>query len=225
MRIIHLFSSYSHRNIGDAKRHSEAKASWWRAYKHSPDVQWVNVSVTEGDLKRNAKTVLGDPKALPFIRDYVDDGLEQARAMPDDMFAVTNDDCALVETIAEDLIAASIGWGSRRDFMALPRRVTKETTAKGHDHPGCDLFFMPVAAWAAVRAEFPDMVHGREAWDLVMRAILRKRGGKEVFNCVAHSMHMAYWLSHSDDPSSRHNQALAEQYRIANDLPPKFGLL
>lgn len=216
-RIIHVFSTYSHRNIGDKKRHAEAASSWWRAYKNS-HVEWVNVSVPETSLKRNAKTVLGDAKTLPFIRDVIDDGIEQAHGQPDDLIVWSNDDVCFTEDITNDIWWAACGWASRRDFMAVPRRITKDAVAKGRFHPGCDLAFFTVAQWADIRQKMPDMLLAREAFDLILMHVLAGFGGKEIKDVLAHSMHFQYWVSHSSDPSSMHNKSLAESYREANGI-------
>lgn len=215
-RIIHIHSSYHHPKVGDAKRHSEARASWYKAYKHSPDVEWVHAAVPESATKRNAATITGHGKPLPFIKDYVDAGLEMAHAQPSDLFAVCNDDCAFAENIEEDILQAGIGWCSRKDFIALPRRITKQAISTGSPHPGCDLFFMPVSKWAEVRKDFPDFIHGLSRWDLVMMAVLKKHGGQEIFNCIAHSMHPQAWLKAESEPGGLWNIKLFEEWETAN---------
>lgn len=216
-RIIHVFATYEHRNIGDKKRHAEASASWWRAYRNSP-VPWINVSVPETSLKRNAATVLGDAKTLPFVRDVIESGIEQAHGQPDDLVVWSNNDVCFTEDITNDIILAGMGWASRRDFMAVPRRITKESVKKGYGHPGADLFVFPVSEWAEMRQKLPDMLLAREAFDLIWIHVLQRMGGKEIKDVLAHSMHQQYWVEHSGDPSSMHNKSLAEAYRESNGI-------
>lgn len=214
-RIIHVFSTYSHRNIGDKKRHAEAASSWWLAYKNS-HVEWVNVSVPETSLKRNAATVLGDAKTLPFIKCVLEDGMEQARAQPSDIVFLCNEDVGIAESIGEDIIATRIGWASRRDFMALPRRLTKEAIAKGSPHPGIDAFWFPVSDWPVLRNAFPDMILSRSRWDLVYRAVLGLNGGKEIVNVLGHVLHGQKWLASETEPAGIHNIKCYDEYVAAN---------
>lgn len=211
-RIIHIFSSYPHRCAGDVRRHQEAKASWYRAYKHSADAEWVHCAVAEGSLKRSAATVLGDPKPLPFIKNILEAGMEQARAQPSDIVFLCNEDVAIAEDIEIDLIATRMGWASRRDFMALPRRVTKESIAKGSAHPGADAFFFVAGDWPQLRDKFPDMILARSRWDLVYRSVLQRNGGKEIVNVLAHVAHPQKWIAAEEEPAGLWNIKLFEEY-------------
>jgi hypothetical protein len=216
-RIIHIFSQWNRTRPGDQRRHADAVASWHHAHRTAGD--WVLVPVDEGDMKRNAKTVLGDPFPLPFVRDVIDMGIEQARGQPNDLALWVNDDSCLTQDIANDLMETQLGWASRRDFMAVPRRLTKETVAKGHFHPGADLTVFPVSRWTEMRQKLPDMVLCREQFDVIWKDLIGRMGGKEIKNVVAHMMHANYWESHSSDPSAMHNKEASEQYRRDNGMP------
>lgn len=216
-RIIQIYSENIRFRHGERKRVAEAQATWFRAHGHRSvcAARWQLVSVQEKDLHRNAATVLGDPKPIPYIKDIVDSGLDQVKAAPNDHFIFLNDDCGVVENIADD-ICSGMGYASRRDFISIPRRLTKESVAKGAPHVGIDAIWMPVYEWAAVRNDFPDMLLGRSRWDLVMRRVLKNRGAKEAFNCLAHQLHEPWWIASENDPSGLWNIKCFEEFEKAN---------
>lgn len=219
-RILHIWSNWARKKPGDQRRHADARASWHRAYGTVGDCsgRWLNVAVDEKDMPRNAKTVLGDPFPLPFVIDIIDMGIEQAKGQPNEYVCWSNDDTNFVEDIANHLCEAKLGWASRRDFLSVPRRVTRESVVKGHKHEGCDLTFFSVAQWAGIRKKLPDMVLAREQFDLIWKDVIARMGGNEIKDVIAHAMHSTYWLAHSSDPSAMHNKALSEQYRVDNGM-------
>jgi hypothetical protein len=202
-RIIHIFSKYEPPRVGDRKRIADAQASWFRAYRMAGD--WVNVPVLEAGMKRNAKTVLGDNKPIPFLLDIIDAGIEQAHAAPSDIVFFCNSDVSIAEDIALDIEAHPVSYASRRDFMAVPRRVTKQSVARGAAHPGIDAFSFPVALWPKIRQEMPDMLIARSRWDLVFRHVLKRNGGVELKDVLAHILHGQEWLASEEEPSGLWN--------------------
>lgn len=209
-RIIHIFSQWARPRMGDRKRHSEAAASWHHAHRTAGE--WMLVPVDEARMARNAKTVLGDPFPLPFVRDVIDMGIEQAHANADDLVVWSNDDICFAEDIANDLLETRLGWASRRDFMAVPRRCTKASIAKGYAHPGVDSFSCPVALWTKIRQDMPDMFIARSRFDLVLRDVLKRNGGKEIVNVLAHSLHHQDWIASEQEPAGIHNIKCYDEY-------------
>jgi hypothetical protein len=219
-RIIHIFSQWHRTRLGDQRRHADAVASWSRAFA---GVDHLCIPIHETSLKRNAKTVLGDQRTLPFWKDIIDAGIEQAHAAPDDIIAWTNDDVAIAEGAGLEIAEMKCGYGSRRDFMALPRRVTKESVAKGASHMGADLLFFPAEQWPMLRTQFPDFVLGREAFDIVYRNIIVgvAHGGR-LENVLAHAIHEQHWQKYWDHPSSKHNNKLGAEYAEKMGTELKF---
>lgn len=209
MTLIHTWCPPTHCNAGEAMRRRAAQSSWDRAYKSG---NWLPCEVAEKSLPRNASTALNDPRPLPFIRDIFDRAIEASHAQPYDILVFTNDDIAMAEEIGPLIEDVKMGWASRRDFMSIPRRVTREVLAKGADHPGVDIIFFPVHSWTLIRSIFPDMLLATERWDLVMRSVLKNAGGSEVRDIIAHAMHVAYWTRYWDNPAARHNCRLYDEY-------------
>lgn len=219
-RIIHIYSDYTRAKIGDVKRHKEAASSWARAFR---GVEYQCIPVHEEGLQRNAKTVLGDIKTLPFWKDVIDAGIERTRPSDGDVVVWTNDDVAISEGTGLEILEMKCGWASRRDFMALPRRVTKDAVAKGSPHPGADMLFFPVDQWPMLRTQFPDFVLGREAFDMVYRNILcGVAWAGELKNVLAHSLHEQHWQKYWDHPSSKHNNRLGAEYASSKGTELKF---
>lgn len=209
MTLIHTWCPPFHRNVGESMRSRAAHSSWDRAYKTGT---WLPCEIAEKELPRNASTVLNDPRPLPFIRDIFDRAIEATHAEPDDIIVFTNDDIAMAEEIGPVIEDVKIGWSSRKDFVSIPRRVTRDILCKGADHPGVDIVFFPVKSWEHIRSVFPDMLLATERWDLVMRSVLKKAGGTEVKNIIAHAMHMAYWTRYWDNPAAKYNCKLYDEY-------------
>lgn len=209
MKLIHTWCPPTSSNAGEKIRTHAARASWARAYKTG---DWVQCEVVEKSLRRNACTVLNDPRPLPFIRDIFDRAIETSHAAPEDIIVFTNDDIGMAEEIGPVIEDVKTGWASRKDFASIPRRVTREVLVKGADHPGVDLVFFPVYLWTDIRDMFPDMLLATERWDLVMRSVLKTIGGTEVRNVIAHGLHMAYWTRYSGNPSAEYNCKLYDEY-------------
>jgi hypothetical protein len=214
MRIVHVYSSFTPPRLGDRKRISDAQASWWRAYKTAGE--WLQEPVFEADMKRNAKTVLGDKKPIPFLLDIIDMGIEQATQhngiTGNDRVFFCNSDVAVAEDIANDIMAHPVTYASRRDFMAVPRRCTRDAISKGSAHPGMDAFSFPVGMWPKIRQEMPDMLIGRSRWDLVARDVLKRNGGVEIYNALGHVMHGQDWITSEEEPSGLWNIDLYWKY-------------
>lgn len=213
-RIVHVWCDWN-RPRADDRRHKDASAAWARAFK---DVPYIQCGIHEDDLKRNAKNTLGDSKALPYFKDLIDMAVDRHGSRGSDIILWSNDDVAWVEGAGPIILEAGMGWAWRRDFITLPRRITNAAILQGHQHPGADAFWFPLKAWTSLRRDMPDMLLGREAFDLIFHDLMKQHGGKAVANLLAHQMHQQEWCRLWDAPSSRHNAALAEAYIKAKGI-------
>jgi len=167
--------------------------------------------VSELQLRRTAKTALRDPRSLPFLRDLLD---AAARCCtPSDLIVFTNDDVLFALGLTETLFhVAHAAWASRHEFIRLPVQPTCLDIIGGRKHCGADLFAMTPRWWRKHRVEWPDMVVGCEAVDLVMRKLMAATGGVELHAALAHEEHASWWQSHRADPAAQHNRKLAADW-------------
>jgi len=199
----------------DERRHLVAQASWAREYGTG---QWLSLPVDDAQLRRNAKSALRDPRRLPFLRDLLDAAMRHAT--PADLVVFTNDDvlfaCGLTETLFH---VAQAAFASRHEFIRLPTQPTCLDIISGRKHCGCDLFAMTPHWWRTHRRDYPDMVVGCEALDLVMRKLMLATGGIELHAALAHEEHASWWITHRGDPAAHHNRKLASDWLAQRGLP------
>ncbi len=211
--MLHL---YSQRRLwgADQRRADLAYQSWAREYVSGP---WLCLPVPEASLRRNAKTALRDPRALPFLRDLLDMAARQAA--PSDLIVFTNDDVAFAPGLTETLSTVQhCAWASRHEFLRLPVLPTCLDIIGARKHCGADLFAMTPRWWRYHRHLWPDMVLGCEAYDLVMRKLMAATGGVELHAALAHEEHASWWLSHRSDPAAQHNRRLAGEWLAKRNL-------
>jgi hypothetical protein len=166
------------------------------------------VPIQEAQLRRTAKSALRDPRALPFLRDLLDMGVRGAG--PGDLLVFTNDDCVFAPGLTDTLLRVTqAAWASRHEFVRLPKPPSCLDIITARKHPGADLFAMTPAWWQAHRRDYPDMILGCEAWDLVLRKLMASTGALELHAAIAHEEHGATWQGRRADPSALHNRKLA----------------
>ncbi len=171
----------------------------------------------ESKLYRTAKSAIKEPRKLPFLRDLIDIGMTETSE--DDILVFTNDDVAFAPGLTDTLLAVeSAAWANRMEFVRMPKPPTCIEMIGACKHCGSDLFAMTPHWWATHRDEWPDMVVGCEAVDLVMRKLMKITGGQELHAAVAHEQHQSWWLSHRSDPGARHNVKLAEEWLAKRGL-------
>lgn len=175
------------------------------------------VAVNEAKLNRTAKTQLGDPRALPFLRELLDIGVWYAKLY--DIVCFTNDDVLFAPGLTDTLLHVEhCAWASRHEFIRLPVQPTCLDIIGGRKHCGADLFAFTPAWWRAHRRDYPDMVVGCEAVDLVMRKLMAATGGVELHAALAHEEHASWWQTHRGDPAARHNRQLAGEWLAKRGL-------
>lgn len=189
--------------------------------------------VWDRDVKRTAKNILGDTRALPFLRDVLQAGLDKAG--DEDMIVFTNDDCVITERALKNLQLklrfTEIVTASRIDLRGgvIPTDTSGDMPWQGSRHLGRELAAFR-AGWLRKNLwAIPDMVLGSSEWDLVVAVLARKMCGIKSTNTniglmfpqcelpagsVFHQRHVGYWSLpevYSKAPSQRHNSMLAEE--------------
>jgi len=203
-RLHHVWSQRQHWGA-DLRRHEVARESWNREYESG---HWKASPVSESQLRRTSKSALHDARRLPFLRDILD--LALGRTLPDDLIVFTNDDIVFAAGLTDTLLEIeSAAWASRMEFIRMPTLPSCIDIIGGRKHCGADLFAMTPAWWKTNRRDYPDMVLGCEALDLVMRKLMLATGGVELHAAIAHEEHASWWISHRNDAAALHNRKLA----------------
>jgi len=173
--------------------------------------------IPESRLSRTSKSILRDTRRLPFLRDLLDIAVRDATSR--DIVVFTNDDVVFAPGLTDTLLRVSTAaWASRYEFIRMPTLPTCLDIACARKHCGCDLFAMTPAWWRTHRREYPDMILGCEALDLVMRKLMLSTGGIELHAALAHEEHASWWLTHRGDPGARHNRQLAGEWLAKRNL-------
>jgi hypothetical protein len=211
---------------GSDARHHVAQSTWSAAY-----AEGITPMHFRGG-PRNAKDELGDPRALPFLKDVLWSAIPaDAKERGGDIVVWTNGDIGL-----KPGIAAAIREHVSKHHAASMRRVE----SNGHGHPGRDLFAFTVNWLHEHWDEIPDYVLGAPVFDLGLVAMIRKFHGlpfslKQCAVDVApadmtpgfalHQSHEPEWqVSNMDSvPSVRHNKKLFREWAKKHAPEIKFS--
>lgn len=213
----HLIFGYPEAT-GDTRRRIQlAEETWENEYRNQGAfLRWEKCNVLLDTLSRDATSV-GDPRPMPFIRDMVETGL---KGLPPEGYLVfTNTDiCPTpgVTGMLVDSMSSGSAYAFRWDFgkLAQPWR-SEEDIIRGKWYPGSDLFAFTPAWWARYGQHFPDMILGRETWDLVMRNLMRMSGGIEIHSAIYHEWHESFWEqpeARATNGGNAHNRKLCEDF-------------
>jgi len=157
-------------------------------------------------------TSIGD-RPVPFVRDLIEGAVNSADN-GEDIVVLCNFDIGftpgLTGAILDEVPRKGAAFAHRWDFFA-PRGVpTSEHDLSGARwYAGSDLFAFTVNWWNAHQAKFPDMVLGREAWDMIMRNLIKSTNGGGLHRAIWHEKHPPLWESNRRLPGNEHNRRLA----------------
>ncbi len=215
---------------------------------------WNNL-VTQGvnlcemwDYPRTSK-VIGDPRALPFLKDLLSTAMKQAG--DDDVISYVNDDIYVHPNLPEELIAHVSKHGpvcsQRCEFIRRPFPSDGSPpsifASQGGHHPGRDLFAFPKRWLVEHWDEIGDAVLGASEVDYMLAILVRLHYGiktdtKNIFDCIfpaelprgfiAHQYHIPVWSSKAvvnNAPSQKHNRELLRLLATKHSLDIKFGKL
>jgi hypothetical protein len=198
-------------NVDTHRRLELARASRYGELSRHPQFWLKELQITE-PLSRDARE-LGETIPLPYVRDLI----EQAFAQGEEFAAIANADIGftpgLTGLMIDELRRSGACWAHRWDFTRVNRLATSEAQVRrARWYPGCDFFAFTRVWWEARREMFPDMVLGREAWDLVMRHLMRRSGCREIHQAIYHERHESPWEVIRDLPGNVHNRRLAQEW-------------
>jgi len=159
-------------------------------------------------------------KPMPFCRDMFQQAAD-ALQHPQDVIVVCNADIGfsggLTGRMLEAIDRHGCCFAHRWDFYGaatarrLPRHEGDLKQAKWY--PGSDFFACTKAWWENVaKPIFPDMVYGREAWDMIMRNLMKRAGTADLHNAIWHERHQSFWEHNHRVPGNEHNRRLATQW-------------
>jgi len=240
-RYIHVVERHRQRNPNDEPRILRAVDSWITLY--------ANPRVTPCHVWHypRSSASLGDPRALPYLKDVLIEGMTRA-AHDEDVIMWTNDDTILHPTVIDaldEMLSKVDACGSMRlNFhpgtippLTCPPEVF---VAQGERDLGRDLFAFRKhwlrEHWHAI----PDFFLGELEFDLNLTVLIRKSAkiltdrrnlpqpcpDCEIPNgYVIHEIHHRAWVSKEfvDSPSKLYNQKLAIQFYHRMGLePPTF---
>ncbi len=159
-------------------------------------------------------------RPMPFCRDMFQQAAD-ALEHPSDIIVVCNADIGFSEGLTGRMLEAidrhSCCFAHRWDFYgaALTRRQPRHEAdlKQAKWYPGSDFFACTKSWWNTKAAPiFPDMVYGREAWDMIMRNIMKRAGTQELHNAIWHEHHQSFWEHNHRVPGNEHNRRLATQW-------------
>jgi len=194
-KIRHVVSTPGCPSPDAARRMAFAASTWSREYEKNP-LRWEQVGVPDASLSRNGKSI-GDPHAVPFIRDLIARAL--TGAAPTDIVFLTNSDVCFVpgitQKILEEVGRNGSAYAYRWDFRPpLTVPISDESELKSAFwYVGCDAFAFSVGWWAKNESMFPDMLLGRPHWDPVLRAMVKLTGGTRIPKIIYHEDHGSFW--------------------------------
>lgn len=197
---------------GDALRRRQlAEMSRKHEYDLFPQA-WIGVVPV---IERDGRS-LGDSD-VPFVRDLILSA-EAATTNDDDIIVIHNDDIGFRSNLTLDVLSACRLQGScfahRWDFHRVNRAAASDADLQSAQwYAGSDLFAFTRRWWKHNGPLFPDMVLGREGWDMVMRNLIKRSGGAELHKAIWHERHQSRWeQAGANLPGNDHNRKLAHAW-------------
>lgn len=167
------------------------------------------------NLKRDA-TAIGDV-VLPFIRDMIESGMDIADN--DDIVVISNADICIIPEITKKIIKLCNTFGAlyshRYDFEVLNNLLKDEQELNnGKKYLGCDFFAFLKNWWIKNENIFPDMVLGREVWDMIYRRAIKDLGGIELDKATYHQIHQSPWSTYPNLAGNAYNLNLSYKWLL-----------
>lgn len=220
-RLFHIYSDYA-RSGNALHRHTIAKSTWTHEAQFSP---WIDCPISDSLLTRNSQTAFKDTRPMPFIKDLIAKTIELKHPRPSEILVLTNDDICFSPNFGKWLQEVKDhrpAWSNRWDFGSITGTLTTQQVRTGIWCVGTDSFAFTRKWWEGNQSQFPDMVLGCEAWDWLLRDIMRFAGGFEIHAMTYHQMHGSYWCTNNNRytiPGNVHNQRLAKKWLRSKGLP------
>lgn len=216
-KLVHAYCFTGPVDVETHRRMLVAHRSWQDEYERTG--RWLAAPVAASDLSRDSSTELGDPKPAPFYRDVINHALDRCR--PQDIVVISNADVGFTPGITGWIIDAMMRSGAifahRWDaFCPLTDPIRGEHIVSALKwYPGSDLWAFKASWWKQHGSQYPDMIIGREAGDMVLRHLVKNHGGVEIPRSVWHEKHDSYWEHYGMKeslPGNRKNRELAMEF-------------
>lgn len=193
-----------------AQRYARARESREREMRHN---KWTEFWF---EPVRTA-TVLKDAP-LPFVRDAAIAAVGGGH----DVIVLANADIGfpegltgrILETVQRFGCAFAHRWDYHVAALRHPPRHEGDMV-QTRWYAGSDLFAFTPEWWMKHgHPDFPDMVWGREAWDLIMRNLMKRAVGPdcELHKAIWHEKHASAWERNGRLGGNEHNRRLAAQW-------------
>lgn len=225
--LIHVVDYYlSTEGTPDRRRVLQAEQTW-KAMRDQDKAYSLVYHVTARDAKRTSKTLCGDTRDLPVIKDVIDFGCAAAEAAgrPDGIVFYTNSDIGLCPEAASIIRAAMANgapcaFSRRKDVVSVNRRFTLEDLRSTPDHCGADLFAVRASFWRKHSHELPDLLISFEGWDFVCRHwMLKYNPSAQMPTAIFHERHSSFWSKPENitrHVSQQYNRKLCQEWAVAN---------
>jgi len=212
-RIHHVVSKFDTQNLDTQRRNGFARSTWNRENSLSGGV-WNLHDISDSNLPR-----IED--GMPCVRDLITKGFRAAN--DDDVIAISNSDVSFMSGITGQIFDLTQRNGAvyahRWDFQPekFPAAALNYESQLGPAkwYPGCDFFAFRKSWWLTHGKKFPDMILGREFWDLIMATLIKLTKGAEIHQAIYHEKHPSFWERpgvRAKNPGNRCNRALAEKF-------------
>jgi hypothetical protein len=218
VRLVHVYDS-TVQNSETTRRETNAKVTWAEEYRSD---RWTPAP-TNLYLPRDARSI-GERVDLPFIQDMIAHGRSKLTKSKDIIVLTNADVCftpGLTGWLIEQVTRSSACFARRWDCFrretpfVSEAQVMEECTI----HDGTDLVAFTGDWWDKHGAKFPDMVLGRESWDLVFRLLIKLTHGGEIVGGIYHERHESPWLMNRDVMGNFHNNALCNEFLLKYGVP------
>jgi hypothetical protein len=162
-----------------------------------------------------------DDTALPYIRDMIELGLKQAEAV-----VLTNVDSGLVPEaearIRRLLAAKGACFGYRFEHPEIHTPLTYHENIRGTWGGGVELIAITRSWWERFGHLMPDLILGRQFWDIVARDLIKQTGGGELYGCVFHEFHPSAWKQ-GMNAGNEHNTKIYNRWMKRHDTTRPFS--
>ncbi len=154
---------------------------------------------------------------IPKVKKMIDYAAEEAS--DDDIILITNADICFVPGISGWILHETdrheAVYFHRHDFEKITNLFISESqVGKGKWYAGSDVFAFTKRWWNKHKEIYPDMYYAREAWDMVMRNMIKRSKGTEIHKAIYHEKHKSFWEAKENRncPENLHNRALGQDW-------------
>jgi len=212
--IVHVYQRTPWAIAEEKRRNAVAEKTWDK-------IGWKDCGLDDNCFVRHAGNVIPDEeKNIPMIKDMI--RMACIGRDDKDVIILTNTDTCVASNLVERLSGELPAYAYRYDFKRIDDPIPDGEICLGKKYAGCDLFVMRVGWWRRNHNLFPDMVLGREAWDKILRELIKLSGGRELESCIYHEKHPSFWENAHNinrDPCNLRNRLLARNWLVERNMP------